>query len=229
MHRLLLFPLLSFSLSLFSQQVTVTGAMKDVMWKGKTQAVVHTDTFPQAHLYGLGPMAGLRGEVMIWDGMTFISQISGPGELRVVAADTASLPFFAYAHIPRWQKADLPDSVMDLASLESYLFSLPGSSDSPFLFTLTGKVRSGTIHCVNLPEGAVVRNPDEAHQGRQSFSFRKKEVLVLGFFSTRHKAIFTHHDTFLHLHLITADRSLMGHVDALSWKKGLKFYLPNVK
>lgn len=229
MLRFLIFPLLSFSLSVFSQPVTVTGAMKDVMWKGKTRAVIRTDTLPQAHLYGLGPMAGLRGEVMIWDGMTFLSQASGPGELRVVTADTASLPFFAYAHIPRWREANLPGSVTDLASLESYLLSLPGSSDSTFLFTLTGKVRSGTIHCVNLPEGAVVRNPDEAHQGRQSFSFRKKEVLVLGFFSTRHKAIFTHHDTFLHLHLITADRSLMGHVDALSWKKGLTLYLPNVK
>jgi acetolactate decarboxylase len=49
----------------------------------------------------------------------------------------------------------------------------------------------------------------------------------IGFFSTEHKAIFTHHDTFLHMHLITTDRQKMGHLDEVFLKKGtIKLYLP---
>jgi acetolactate decarboxylase len=43
-----------------------------------------------------------------------------------------------------------------------------------------------------------------------------KPAEVLGFFSTRHQTIFTHHDSFLHMHLITTDKKWMGHLDELT-------------
>jgi acetolactate decarboxylase len=38
---------------------------------------------------------------------------------------------------------------------------------------------------------------------------------LLGFFSTGHKAVFTHHDTNIHVHYISWDNKLMGHLDLL--------------
>jgi acetolactate decarboxylase len=40
---------------------------------------------------------------------------------------------------------------------------------------------------------------------------------ALGFFSTAHKAVFTHHDTNIHVHAISVERDWMGHVEALSF------------
>jgi acetolactate decarboxylase len=50
-------------------------------------------------------------------------------------------------------------------------------------------------------------------------------VEVVGFFSTEHKGIFTHHDSFLHMHLISSDEKEMGHLDELEIES-MKLYLP---
>ena len=44
---------------------------------------------------------------------------------------------------------------------------------------------------------------------------KEVEADLLGFFSMKHKAVFTHHDTNIHLHLIDKERNWMGHVDGL--------------
>jgi acetolactate decarboxylase len=44
-----------------------------------------------------------------------------------------------------------------------------------------------------------------------------KPAYVLGFFSQYHKSIFTHHDSFVHMHLLTKDKTKMGHVDELKF------------
>lgn len=95
------------------------------------------------------------------------------------------------------------------------------------MFKLNGIVGTAKIHVVNLPKGSKVSSPDEAHKGQTNFEIENQQVDILGFFSTEHKAIFTHHDTFLHMHLLTNDRTKMGHLDELKLKKGtVKLYLP---
>lgn len=73
----------------------------------------------------------------------------------------------------------------------------------------------------------TVSSPDEAHQGQKNYTLYNEQSEIIGFFSTEHKAIFTHHDTYLHMHLITADRQKMGHLDDVRFKKGtMMLYLP---
>jgi acetolactate decarboxylase len=95
------------------------------------------------------------------------------------------------------------------------------------MFKLIGAVEQATIHIVNLPKGSKVSSPDEAHQGQKNYKLKNEQCEIIGFFSTEHKAIFTHHDTYLHMHLMTTDRQKMGHLDDVFFKKGtLKLYLP---
>ena len=49
---------------------------------------------------------------------------------------------------------------------------------------------------------------------------RDREVDLVGFFSRMHKGVFTHHDTFVHMHLLTADRKMMGHADEVEFVTG---------
>jgi acetolactate decarboxylase len=136
-------------------------------------------------------------------------------------------PFFGYANIEKWTEQNLPDSVQTNPQLEAYLDKITKSSKRPFMFKLKGIVETATIHIVNLPKGSTVSSPEEAHKGQTNFPLENEQVEILGFFSTKHKAIFTHHDTFLHMHSITADRKKMGHLDEVLFKKGtMKLYLP---
>lgn len=95
------------------------------------------------------------------------------------------------------------------------------------MFKIASTVDEATIHIVNLPQGTIVKSPNDAHLGQTNFSLTDEEVDILGFFSTDHKAVFTHHDTYLHMHLITSDRKKMGHLDYVFFKKGtIKLFLP---
>lgn len=208
--------------------VRVVGAMRNVMWKGQLQGTLYLDTIPdKAHLYGMGPVEYLSGELLIWDGRSYKSSVLSDTAMRVEETYDARAPFFAYASVPEWTEQALPDSIETIQQLERYLDETTQQRPRPFLFKLSGSVRQATIHIVNLPNGSQVRSPEDAHQGQRKYELENASSEILGFFSIGHKAIFTHHDTFLHLHLLTADRTKMGHLEQAQFAKGsMRLYLP---
>jgi acetolactate decarboxylase len=196
--------------------------MRNVMWKGELAGLIRLDTIsPSDHLYGIGPMEGLRGEILVFDGIPYISRVVDGVRMKVDINSGISAPFFAHARIPGWQEVVLPDSIRDLSGLEKFLDKLRENDDRPTLFRLKGHFHTADIHVVDLPEGTIVRSPDDAHRGlRRYVSSGGLKADVLGFYSRRHKSIFTHHDTNIHLHLIDDSRQWMGHVDTLGFDAG---------
>jgi len=53
-------------------------------------------------------------------------------------------------------------------------------------------------------------------------------VDILGFYSTHHHAVFTHHSTNMHLHVKTRGHVLAGHLDDLTLGEGMVLQLPVV-
>lgn len=196
--------------------------MRHVMWKGELAGLIRLDTIsPSDHLYGIGPMEGLRGEILLFDGIAYVSHVIDESRMRVDMNAGVSAPFFAHARIPCWQEMALPDSIRDLSGLEKFLDKLRENDHRPTLFRLKGHFREADIHVVNLPEGTIVRSPDDAHRGLRRYGLSAgMKADVLGFHSRRHKSIFTHHDTNIHLHLIDDFRQWMGHVDNLRFDAG---------
>lgn len=202
--------------------------MRNVMWNGELAGTIDLDTLSaKKNLIGLGPVEYLAGELLIVDGKSFKAVVTSDSTMRVEETFAAKAPFFVYARVSEWQERAVPDSIQTLQQLELYLDGETKNNKRPFPFKLSGEIEQATIHIVNLPAGSTVSNPDEAHQGQVDYELGPEEVEVAGFFSTEHKAVFTHHDTFLHLHLITKDRSKMGHLDKVVFKPGsLTLYLP---
>jgi acetolactate decarboxylase len=211
-----------------SSEVKVVGEMRNVMWKGELHANINLDTIRNKEsLYGLGPVEYLTGEILILDGKSYKSVVTSDSTMKVEETFDIQAPFFGYANISRWTERTLPDSVQTIPQLESYLDKETENYPRPFMFRLRGTVEGATIHIVNLPKDSKVSSPDEAHQGQKNYELENELSDILGFFSTKHQAIFTHHDTFLHMHLITNDKQKMGHVDQLSFQNGsVKLYLP---
>jgi acetolactate decarboxylase len=71
----------------------------------------------------------------------------------------------------------------------------------------------------------VVSSPKEAHSGQTPFEISASTVQIVGFFSREHQGIFTHHDTFMHLHLLCKSQNLMGHLDAVRFSR-MQLLLP---
>jgi acetolactate decarboxylase len=119
----------------------------------------------------------------------------------------------------------VPSKVESIQEVEKLIDDKTSDFKRPFAFKLIGHASKAIIHLQHLPEGAKVSSPDEAHQGQINYAIEEEDVEIIGFFSTEHKGVFTHHDSFVHLHLITADEQKMGHVDELEIGK-MKLYLP---
>lgn len=216
----------------FSQKtnpnVHIIGEMKNVMRKGQLYGNINLDTIAnKINLYGLGPVEYLSGEILIIDGKSYKSTVTSDTTMQVVETYDVKAPFFGYTNISNWIEQNLPDTIQTIQQLEKYLDIVTKNMPRPLMFKLSGTVEQATIHVVNLPTGSKVSSPEEAHKGLTHFEVKSTAVDILGFFSTEHKAIFTHHDTDLHMHLITSDRKLMGHLDNLFLTSGgVKLYLP---
>jgi acetolactate decarboxylase len=211
-----------------TNEVKIVGEMKNVMWKGQLYGNIKLDTISnKTYLYGLGPVEYLSGEILIIDGKSYKSTVVSDTTMKVEETYDIKAPFFGYANISKWTEQTLPDSIQTIKQLETYLDKMTKKSPRPFMFKLSGTVEKATIHIVNLPKGSKVSSPDEAHKGQKNYELKNEQSEIIGFFSTEHKAIFTHHDTYLHMHLMTTDRQKMGHLDEVLFKKGtMKLYLP---
>lgn len=210
-----------------TNEVKIVGEMKNVMWKGQVYGNIKLDSISnKTNLYGLGPVEYLSGEILIIDGKSYKSTVVSDTTMKVEETYNIKAPFFGYANITKWNEHTLPDSIQTIKLLETYLNNVTINSPRPFMFKLAGTVEQATIHIVNLPKGSKVSSPDEAHKGQKNYELKNEQSEIIGFFSTEHKAIFTHHDTYLHMHLITTDRKKMGHLDEVLFKKGtMKLYL----
>lgn len=223
----LLCPLLSYS-QMPSHKVEVVGAIKNTMWKGQLGGLISLDTLAErSHLYGIGPLEYLSGEIAIMDGVSYLSTVVSDSLMKVEETYDIKAPFFGYASVPNWEEKDLPDTVQTMAQLEKYLDVLTASAKEPFLFKLKGWVNSATIHIMNVPRGFAITSPKEAHASQVDYFITHAPAEMIGFFSQEHQGIFTHHDTFLHMHLITDDKKAMGHLDDLELTNGgVKLFLP---
>lgn len=209
-----------------NRDIKVVGAMKNVMWQGQLGSSINLDTISNKNgLYGLGPESYLTGELLINNGISYLSKATSDTTMAVEKTFKTSAPFLVYGNVTEWNTIKLPSDIKKIKDLEIFINEHTTQSKRPFAFKLTGEVTKASIHIQNLPVGTKVSSPQEAHQGQTNYQLENERVEIVGFFSTEHKGIFTHHDSFLHMHLITEDETKMGHLDALEIGD-MKLYIP---
>jgi acetolactate decarboxylase len=190
--------------------------MRNTMFHGQLAGLVLLDSIATPGTYGIGPLEHLRGELLLWNGQPFRSTTTPDGGMHVEQATNARAPFFVHQVVKEWTEVALPDSVVDLPTLDAFLTARYASMGVPFAFTLQGTVAEVHAHIVDVSPGTVINGPDDAHRENKHFTLRERSMDLLGFFSTKHKAVFTHHDTHIHVHAITTERNWMGHVERLT-------------
>ncbi|WP_375239705.1 acetolactate decarboxylase [Aurantibacter sp.] len=200
--------------------------MKNVMWKGELGSSINLDSISDKQgLYGIGPESYLTGELLINNGKSYVSRVTSDSTMLVEQKFDVLAPFFVYANVNKWEEIELPQSIRTIKDVEKYIDEKTIKNKRPFAFKLIGNISKAVIHIQNLPEGTKVSSPDEAHQVQTNYVLKNEDVEVIGFFSTEHKGVFTHHDSYIHLHLITKDEQKMGHLDELEIN-AMKLYLP---
>ncbi len=193
-------------------QVIATGALKRTMWEGQRSGLIAMDSLSGPSFYGMGPLEHMRGEITLVDGRSHVAHIIG--DSLVVRVDSmAQAPFFVHARVARWEEVELPQEVADDRQLDIYLDRHSG--DQPFFFRLTGRFNAVDLHVWDLPSDSTFTGPVEGARFKRHFRIEDREGEVIGVFSRHHRTVFTHHDSFIHLHFLSSDGRVMGHVDSL--------------
>ncbi|MAJ38191.1 MAG: alpha-acetolactate decarboxylase [Flavobacteriaceae bacterium] len=191
--------------------------MRNVMWFGDLEGKIATDSLSSNTAYGLGPIEYLKGEILLFEGQTFESKVIDSLQHKVEQTASSRAPFFVYSTASDLREINIPKEVFTLKSTENLIDSLYKDYEHPLLIRIDGMIDAITVHSVSLAEGSKVSSPDQAHQGLTKYDYENVSGSLIGFFSRKHKAVFTHHDSFFHGHFISDDRDILGHVDAIDF------------
>jgi acetolactate decarboxylase len=110
------------------------------------------------------------------------------------------------------------------ASLDTFLAEQLRGRKLPVPIRVTGLVSELRWHVVDgsrLPPGAG--HAEHVRTG-SSGTLTDAKVELVGFFSTEHQGVFTHHGASSHFHVLTPQ--LTGHVDAVALRAGARLWLP---
>lgn len=210
--------------------VYYSGALRTMM-SGDISRTIELDTLSQKkHLYALGAFEGLQGEVQIFDG---VSQSSRVKDSMVVIENEieGSASLLVYTQVEKWvenssfffaSKTDLDSLLMNEAKKVGL------DIEKPFPFILEGKVTELQWHVINWnPKDSVHTHKKHQESGLNGI-VKNENVRILGFYSNKHKAIFTHHSSNVHMHFTSKDQSLAGHVDNLEITDSITLKLPKL-
>lgn len=195
-------------------QVIATGALKRTMWDGQRSGLIAMDSLSAPGTYGMGPLEHMRGEITLVDGRSHVARVAGDS-LAVSVDPTAKAPFFVHARVSRWEEVVLPAEVQNAEQLDAFLEKRSG--DEPIFFRLNGRYEEMDLHAWDLPADSAFTGPVEGARYKRHFSFKEAQGEVVGVFSRHHRTVFTHHDSFIHLHFLSSDGRVMGHVDTLGF------------
>ena len=206
------------------------GAQRETIMNGRLAAALDLKTLAsRPHLYGLGPIEELRGEVTIADGRPALARVAPDGAVNVTSSFDAGVPFFVWAEVPRWIERPIPAEVRSFEDLERFVpqaaIAAGLDAEKPLPFLVTGREDLIEFHILNRI-GDPPHNMEEHKKIQIKFELEKVEATIIGFHSTRHRGIFTPGDSNIHIHFQTPDNSKSGHIQKLEIGEGATLGLP---
>lgn len=205
------------------------GALRNMMFNGDISAKIDLDSLKgRPHLFALGALENLRGEILIWDSQPIISLASD----SVPVLDHSfghKATLLVYAEVPAWQTEQLA-SVNGEEELISFFekgtFQHNQGSSNAIPFLIEASAHSLSWHVIHWPEG----KSDHSHQAHQLYAnkgqINGEKVKLFGVYSTQHTGVFVHHSTSVHLHVVNQAGTVAGHVDQLGKLENVRLSLP---
>lgn len=213
-------------------EVHVYGALKNIMHKGDLSSKFSlNDLSGEEHVYALGAVENLKGEILIWDGKPYVSSKQGDS----IAVDTTwdhEATVLVYSQVSDWYEIWIPGTIrMNHDQLGQIIDSMAIEKgldiEQPFPFVLSGYFDKIDFHVIDWDADDPVHT-HEKHKAAGYSGSLTGEAKLLGFYSRHHHAIFTHHSTNMHLHVMDPITGIYAHADEVEIGKFVTLGLPKV-
>jgi acetolactate decarboxylase len=210
------------------------GNRKTIIKKGKLEGKFNlTNLEGIDDVFGIGPVDNLKGEVTIYSGLPYISDLDENNNPRVVENWDVKAIFLAYGQSKNWNEIKVEQSLKGLMDIENYVRTkaLKNSLDleKSFPFRIEGIVEKMKYHIIYKKDDRP-HNKKEHIKAKQRFNLKNEDVKIVGFWATRNKVgAYTHPGKRTHLHFISKSQKDSGHIDGIVIRKGATLFLPENK
>ena len=213
-------------------KVEYNGALKNMMHKGDISGKVELSKFKDVkNFYALGAIENLKGEIQIFNSVPANSYVS-KNTLRTDKTFNKRATLLVYASVEKWKNFKIPAEVITYEQFEVFVKKQASENginvEEPFPFLLEGEIQKFDWHVINWRDGDTIHTHKKHKTKGMYGTIKNKEVAMLGFYSEKHKAIFTHHTRNSHIHVKMAKNGVAGHVDDLLLDIGMTLKLPDV-
>jgi len=208
------------------------GALKNIMHKGDLSAKADLANYKATeHLYAIGALENLKGEILILDSRSFISSVDDQ-KLTINDSFDHKASLLVYASVDKWKSFDIPDNVSTYEDLEKHVEQIAKgngiNTDEPFPFLIKGMAKSFDWHVIDWKDGDTEHSHEKHINSGLHGTKTEQTVDILGFYSNSHHAVFTHHTTNMHLHVKTTNNSISGHLDGITLDKDMILKIPDI-
>lgn len=230
MKLVILFLIFSF----LSQDKEVTlvhykGALRNAMRDGDISAKTSLKEFEgKKNFYALGAIEKLKGEIQIFNSKVFNSFVEN-SQLRFDSSFNKKASLLVYASVSDWEEIQIPSKVKTYKELEDFIHKKAneqGFSNKAFPFLIDGKAKFIDWHVINWKDGDMDHSHEKHKKSGLYGRLKNTDLDILGFYSSSHHGIFTHHSTNMHMHFKTKDQKLAGHLDDIQLSKSMILKLP---
>lgn len=215
-------------MKLTNTEVKYSGVLRTLM-SGTIKPVISLDSLSnKKHLYALGAVGNLKGEIQIFDGKPSNSFVIDT-TLQMKESFNLKAALLVYAEVEAWDITKI-STITTKNDLETTIFETAKSSgvniEKPFPFLLEGTIASLDWHVINWKDNDTIHTHAKHKASGLNGTLKNREVQIIGFYSTKHKAVFTHNTTNMHMHFKTDDIAIAGHIDDLLLDDQLILKLP---
>lgn len=209
-------------------EVKFSGALRTIM-SGNIEPVIRLDSLSnRKHLYALGAVENLNGEIQIFDGIPSNSY-AVDGTLRIIDSYNLKAALLVYAEVEAWNSFQISTN-NSKNDLETIIFETAKNNginvEKPFAFLLEGTVATIDWHVINWIKGDTIHSHKKHKYSGLNGTLKNPNVEIIGFYSSKHKAVFTHHTSNIHMHFKTKNKAIAGHIDDLILNESIILKLP---
>jgi acetolactate decarboxylase len=180
------------------------------------------------HLFALGAAENLKGEIIIWESKPYRCYVDSDS-LKTDSSYNSKAALLVYSEVKNWERISIPTSIKTYEDLETFIGQTVTTNslffEQPFPFLLVGTAKNLKYHVINW---SFSENPtfDAIHSNMRKDSLSEVIVKMMGFYSTKHQGVFTHFDSNMHVHFITEDKKISGHIDEIEDLGTMTLFIP---
>lgn len=200
--------------------VHVFGALRTIMHDGDISAKVALGKFRNMqHIFALGAVENLQGEILIIDGKASIAHVAHDS-LVIDSTLEKRATLLVYAVVDNWQEFALPANINNEKELAKFIAIQARKAglnpQAAFPFQIIGRAKSLHWHVIDWPAGDTGHSHKKHKNAGLHGMLKNPEISIVGFYSTKHQMIFTHRTSNVHMHFKTLDDAISAHVDSLA-------------